>query len=83
MKNPEQMLKAFLKKKDLLDLDGTKSGGVPHIQLSESIPTETAPVWVRDHYDKSSKTYACHKYDDSNHEKFLKGKRKIYIDFTF
>ena len=45
-------------------------------------PTDTAPVWVRDHYDKSSKTYACHKYDDSNHEKFLKGKRKIYIDFT-
>lgn len=27
-------------------------------------PTDTAPVWVRDHYDKSSKTYACHKYDD-------------------
>ena len=25
-------------------------------------PTDTAPVWVRDHYDKSSKTYACHKY---------------------
>lgn len=21
-------------------------------------PTDTAPVWVRDHYDKSSKTYA-------------------------
>ena len=33
-------------------------------------PTDTAPVWVRDHYD-------------SNHEKFLKGTRKIYIDFTF
>lgn len=46
-------------------------------------PTDTAPVWVRDHYGKSSKTYACHKYDDSNPEKFLKGKRKIYIDFTF
>ena len=46
-------------------------------------PTETAPVWVRDHYDKSSKTYACHKYNDSNHEKFLKGTRKIYIDFTY
>lgn len=44
-------------------------------------PTDTAPVWVRDHYDKSSKTYACHKYDDSNHEKFLKGTRKIYINF--
>ena len=23
------------------------------------------------------------RYDDSNHEKFLKGTRKIYIDFTF
>lgn len=45
--------------------------------------SESSPVWVRDHYDKSSKTYACHKYDDSNHEKFLKGKRKICIDFTF
>ena len=37
MKNLEQMLKSFLKRKDLLDSDGTESGGVPHIQLSESI----------------------------------------------
>ena len=37
MKNLEQMLKAFLKRKDLLDSDGTKLGGVPHTQLSESI----------------------------------------------
>lgn len=42
MKNLEQMLKAFLKKKDLLDPDGTKSGGVPHIQLSESIPLQAS-----------------------------------------
>lgn len=41
MKNLEQMLKAFLKRKDLLDSDGTKSGGVPHIQLSESIKIDT------------------------------------------
>ena len=24
--------------------------------------SESSPVWVRDHYDRSSKTYACHKY---------------------
>lgn len=42
MKNLEQMLKAFLKKKDLLDSDGTESGGVPHIQLSESIPLQAS-----------------------------------------
>lgn len=45
-------------------------------------PTDTAPVWVRDHYDKSSKTYACHKYDDSNHEKFLKGTRTLTLHFN-
>lgn len=46
-------------------------------------PTDTAPVWVRDHYDKVSKIYACHKYDDTNHEKFFKGTRDIYTNFTF
>lgn len=46
-------------------------------------PTETAPVWVRGEYDKASKTYSCYKYEDTNHEKFLKGNREIYINFTF
>lgn len=39
-------------------------------------PTDTAPVWVRDHYDKSSKTYACHKYDDSKSRKISQGNKK-------
>lgn len=46
-------------------------------------PTETAPVWVRGEYDKVSKTYSCYKYENTNHEKFLKGNREIYINFTF
>ena len=174
MKNLEQLMASFLCRKDFLDPEGTKSGGVPHIQLSESIkirrfddlyqldafylaannrvhllmtnpqgevvnvtfstfmnifpntkespeeyiyealsqiilrkmriqkdykktkvnkinqgtyfklkPTDTAPVWVRDHFDRATQTYACHKYEDSNHETFLKGNRDIYIDFTF
>lgn len=37
MKNLEQLMASFLCKKDFLDPEGTKSGGVPHIQLSESI----------------------------------------------
>lgn len=98
MENLEQLMASFLCRKDFLDPEGTKSGGVPHIQLSESIkirrfddpyqldafyPTDTAPVWVRDHFDRATQTYACHKYEDSNHETFLKGNRDIYIDFTF
>lgn len=40
--------------------------------------SESSPVWVRDHYDRSSKTYACHKYEDYNHEAFFKGTRTQY-----
>lgn len=41
--------------------------------------SESSPVWVRDHYDRSSKTYACHKYEDYNHEAFFKGTRKYSL----
>lgn len=37
----------------------------------------------RDHYDRSSKTYACHKYEDYNHETFFKGTRTVFINFTY
>lgn len=37
----------------------------------------------RDHYDRSSKTYACHKYEDYNHEAFFKGTRTVFINFTY
>lgn len=41
--------------------------------------SESSPVWVRDHYDRSSKTYACHKYEDYNHEAFFKGTRTVLL----
>lgn len=44
--------------------------------------SESSPVWVRDRYDRSSKTYACHKYEDYNHEAFFKGTRTVFINFT-
>lgn len=34
-------------------------------------------------YDRSSKTYACHKYEDYNHEAFFKGTRTVFINFTY
>ena len=49
-------------------------------KLSES---ESAPVWVRGDYDRASRTYSSHKFDDSNHEKFLKGSRAVFTGFTF
>lgn len=38
--------------------------------------SESSPVWVRDHYDRS-------KYEDYNHEAFFKGTRTVFINFTY
>ena len=35
-------------------------------------------IWVKGDYDRSSKTYSCHKWEDVNHEKFIKATRKVY-----
>lgn len=53
---------------DKITLKQLKPGTLFRLKDSES-----SPVWVRDHYDRSSKTYACHKYEDYNHEAFFKG----------
>lgn len=68
---------------DHLDVKKTKVKNLNQGTYFKLKPSDTAPVWVRDHYDRASKTYACHKYDDYNHEKFLKGSQNVYINFTF
>ena len=47
------------------------------------IDSDTAPVWVRGHYDRSSGKYSCTKADDMNHEKFKLGGCPVYIGFTY
>ena len=46
-------------------------------------PTDTAPVWVRDHYDKSSKTYACHKMMTVIMRSSLREQKTYTLTFTF
>lgn len=55
-----------------------RNGGL--FRLTDS---DTAPVWVRNHYDRASKTYSVSKYDDYNRETFLKSTRKVWVDFCF
>ena len=40
-------------------------------------------VWVRGDYDRTSKKYECHKYDDVNHFSYFRGERVVFTDFTF
>jgi hypothetical protein len=45
--------------------------------------TETAPVWVKGHYDRPSKTYSFTKADDTNHECFRKASATCFVGFTY
>ena len=49
-------------------------------RLTES---ETAPVWIRDDYNRSSKKYEAYKYDNVNYWSEFRGTRLVYVDFTF
>jgi hypothetical protein len=40
-------------------------------------------VYVRNHYDRTSKTFACYDYEDYNREIFLKGSTVVYVGFTY
>lgn len=40
-------------------------------------------VWVRGEYDRSSKKYEAHRFDDVNTTCFLPGDREIFTDFVF
>jgi hypothetical protein len=39
-------------------------------------------VWVRNHYDKETKTYSITNWKTQK-ERFVKGDRIVFVDFTF
>lgn len=45
--------------------------------------SESAPVWVRDEYNRSSKKIEAYKYDNVNYWSEFKGSRLVYVDFVF
>lgn len=51
-----------------------------YFRLTES---DTAPVWIRGEFIREAGKYSCYKFDDTNHEKLMKGTRTIYINFEF
>ena len=44
---------------------------------------EAHAVWVRGHYVRELKAYSCTRFDDVNHEVFIKSKRPVFIGFEF
>ena len=51
-----------------------------YVKLRDS---ETAPVWVKGEYCRSSKMYEFYKFDDVNHTVYRKGDSLVFVGFTF
>lgn len=49
-------------------------------RLSES---ETAPVWVRGEYNRSTRKYECYKYEDVNTWSEFNGSRMVFAGFEY
>lgn len=45
--------------------------------------TKNGPVWVRGGYYGAEKNFSVYKFDDINHESFLRGSVLVWIDFEF
>lgn len=44
---------------------------------------EHSVVWCKGEYDRSTKKWFCHKFEDVNHSRLFKGEEMVTIDFTF
>lgn len=44
---------------------------------------EHSVVWCKGEYDRSTKKWFCHKFEDVNHSKLFKGEEVVTVDFTF
>lgn len=40
-------------------------------------------VWVRGEYDHSTRTYSATNFSDMNRERYFKGDKEVFTDFTF
>lgn len=54
-----------------------KQGELFTLKPFENEPNENQ-IWVRGHYDRTSKMYSAYNYADVNRERFFKGERTIY-----
>jgi folate-dependent tRNA-U54 methylase TrmFO/GidA len=58
-----------------------KKGG--YFTLKEISEPNGNQVYVKGEYDKKSKAYSCCKFSDVNYERFFKGDKVVFTDFTF
>lgn len=45
--------------------------------------TPTQRVYVKDYYDRATRSYWCYPYDDVNGGRFIKATAKVCVEFEF
>lgn len=45
--------------------------------------SDTAPVWVRDEYNRSTRKYEGYRYDNTGDFAEFNGTRVVFVDFEF
>jgi hypothetical protein len=50
------------------------------VRLTDS---DSAPVWVRGHFDRASRSYSLTRWSDANSEVFRRGTCPCFVGFTF
>ena len=46
-------------------------------------PTPNAPVYVKGDYDRGSRKYSCHRWDDMCDSRLMAGSRTVFVGFSF
>jgi hypothetical protein len=62
----------------------TKQVPLSTVKMGEYLTLKlNGPVYVRQHFDRESKTYSLGKTSDMNHETFKKGKTLVFVGFEY
>lgn len=53
------------------------------VQPNQEDEVKQSQVYIRQHYDRGSKTFSACRFDDICKERFFKADKKVYVDFIF
>lgn len=63
--------------------DVPKGAYFHRVTLTDGEFCEHSVAWCKGEYDRSTKKWFCHKFEDVNHSRLYKGEERVTIDFTF
>ncbi|MSA03725.1 hypothetical protein GKG47_20180 [Lactonifactor sp. BIOML-A3] len=54
-----------------------------YFTLKEIENPKAEQVYIRGEYDRSSKSFSCEKFSDTNSERFFRSDKEVFTDFIF